>query len=404
MRAISVIPSVDLSAKQALVLCLANPSRNPRPRRVVELLRSRGCAVDLLSYPSDGDLDVRRAHEIRTPSVAPVRRFARLAGKLVRNCMPSLAGKNLMNEWLLGVRGIDHWAGRDYDLLTVHDIALLPLALRMKGQRSKVLCDLREFYPLEFEHSRVFRFVEAGFKTLLCTELLHRCDALVSVSPGLVAEYKKRFDVDVALVRSTPVYRDVAPSVPARDVIRMVHHGNANQDRKLENMIKLFPHLDERFHLDLYLTGDGRYQSELRRAAAGCDRIQFREPVRFDRIIPVLSQYDIGLYLLEPTGFNTEHALPNKLFEFIQARLAVATGPSPDMAEVVTTYGCGIVSATFRPDDLARRLTELTPDRIMELKRNSDRAARELCFENEGKKLLKIIHDLLEPVATARAR
>ena len=47
------------------------------------------------------------------------------------------------------------------------------------------------------------------------------------------------------------------------------------------------------------------------------------------------NDYDVGLYLLPPTNFNQRYALPNKFFEFIQGRLAIAIGPSPEMAKLV---------------------------------------------------------------------
>jgi hypothetical protein len=35
--------------------------------------------------------------------------------------------------------------------------------------------------------------------------------------------------------------------------------------------------------------------------------------------------------------------------EFIQARLAVAVDPSPEMARLVQRYGCGVVAPDFPP-------------------------------------------------------
>ena len=52
-------------------------------------------------------------------------------------------------------------------------------------------------------------------------------------------------------------------------------------------------------------------------------------------IVDTIAEYDIGLFILSPINFNYYHALPNKLFEFIQARLAIAVSPSPEMARIV---------------------------------------------------------------------
>lgn len=118
-------------------------------------------------------------------------------------------------------------------------------------------------------------------------------------------------------------------------------------------------------------------------------------PVSFSEICPMLNTYDIGLSIFEPTTFNLKHCLPNKLFEFIQARLMVAIGPSPDMAELVREYQCGIISESFNPQSMANLLNKLKPEEIMYFKNQSDKAAKVLCFEEESKKLKKIINSLL---------
>jgi hypothetical protein len=108
-----------------------------------------------------------------------------------------------------------------------------------------------------------------------------------------------------------------------------------------------------------------------------------------------LNQYDVGLYLLPPTNFNYQLALPNKLFEFVQARLAVAIGPSLEMARLVREYDCGIVSDEFSPESLARRLNELDREHIDHFKQRSHFAARELCFEKNSEVLLGMINRLM---------
>jgi len=109
-----------------------------------------------------------------------------------------------------------------------------------------------------------------------------------------------------------------------------------------------------------------------------------------------LNQYDIGMDLLPPNSLNNRFTLPNKFFEFIQARLAVAIGPSPEMAKIVNQYGCGVVSGDFSPESLARELSALTSRRIDGLKLRSHEAAKDLCFERSAEILFAEIDRLLE--------
>ena len=105
----------------------------------------------------------------------------------------------------------------------------------------------------------------------------------------------------------------------------------------------------------------------------------------------MLNSYDIGLYYLEPTGFNVTFNLPNKFFEFIQARLALAIGPSPNMAEVVRQYQCGFIAEEFSIESMVNTLKDLTSEKIDLAKKNSDIAAKDLCYEKESERLLNLI-------------
>ena len=122
--------------------------------------------------------------------------------------------------------------------------------------------------------------------------------------------------------------------------------------------------------------------------------IHFIEPVPFSDIAKTLNNYDIGIYILKPSSFNTKHALPNKIFEFVQARLAIAIGPSIEMAKIVNDYKLGVISKTFSPKSLAQCISQLTPEKIMEYKNNSDKHAKTLSAEESMTKLRNIILEL----------
>src|SRR5690606_11071461 len=103
-------------------------------------------------------------------------------------------------------------------------------------------------------------------------------------------------------------------------------------------MIDAVRRLDERFTLDFYLVparDRGRYLAQLRDRAKGCDRIRFRDPVPPGDLPTALNVYDVGVFWIPPTHTNARFTLPNQLFDYVQARLAIAVGPSVEMAQLV---------------------------------------------------------------------
>ena len=91
-----------------------------------------------------------------------------------------------------------------------------------------------------------------------------------------------------------------------------------------------------------------------------------------------MNNYDIGFFSLTPKLENYRYALPNKLFEFIQARLAIAIWPSVEMKKIVDKYDLGLVSKDYDVEELANMLNALTVSDIDNFKLNSHKAAEYL--------------------------
>jgi len=282
-----------------------------------------------------------------------------------------------------------------FDLIVSHDLSLLPLAVRVRNG-AKILLDAREYYPRHFEDRFIWRFFFQDWNRYLCRQFLPECDKVITVSGGIAEEYEREYGVCPEVVMSLPAFLDLAPSETPRDAMRLIHHGNATPSRKIENMIRLMDFVDERFHLDLMLVPKSRgYFRYLQGEARKRPNVRVIRPVEYRDIIPFINEYDVGLYLLQPVNFNQRHALPNKLFEFIQARLAVGIGPSPAMKSIVDQYGCGIVSAEFSPESLARELNSLSPERIRRYKEKADEAARELNADRTRVQVKRIVAELI---------
>jgi hypothetical protein len=164
----------------------------------------------------------------------------------------------------------------------------------------------------------------------------------------------------------------------------------------MEEMLRVADLLDDRFSVDFVLVeASPGYRDELVARASHNPRVRFPPPVAMRDIVQMANSYDIGLYLLQPTNFNHLHALPNKFFEFIQGRLALAVGPSPEMARVVRSYGCGVVASDFTPEALAAALNGLDATQIAAFKQASHAAAATLSAERDGESVLSLVGSAL---------
>jgi len=285
--------------------------------------------------------------------------------------------------------------GKKFELILANDLSTLPLSITLKGN-APVLFDAHEYSPQEFEDKKFWGPILGDYSHFLCQKYLPQVSGMITVGRCIAEEYNKKFGVCARVVHNAPSHQDLSPSELDGNRIRLIHHGAAMRARYLESMIDMMKHLDGRFTLDLMLMkSDERYFTALRGRAAGDPRIRFIEPVPMPKICHTINQYDLGIYILPPNSLNSRYALPNKFFEYIQARLGIAIGPSPEMASLVDRYQCGVVAESFRPEALAARLMLLDKKKVQAYKQASHRAARELNFENGSKVLLEEIERLL---------
>ncbi len=161
-------------------------------------------------------------------------------------------------------------------------------------------------------------------------------------------------------------------------------------------MIETMDYLDDRFHLDLMLMKTNpRYYNKLKKLTKKRSNVRIIPSIPFKNIIEHLNKYDIGFFLCPPTTFNLKHTMPNKLFEFVQARLAIAIGPSPDMNKFARENQVGIVSDDFSPKSMANALNALSISEVDQFKKNADKAAYLFNSDVNEKKILEIINQIL---------
>lgn len=287
------------------------------------------------------------------------------------------------------------------DIVVANDAIAVPLALALRP-RIGVHADLHEFAPRQGEHKLQWRLLVGPLMNWACRSL-PRVDSISTVAPGIAEAYAQRYGVErPVVVPNATAYRPDYEPTPVESPLRLVHTGVAGRARKIEVMIDAVAIANAKrpgtATLDLVLVaGDETYIRELsdRAAAVPEGAVRVLPPVPFAQIVPMLRAYDIGIFLCPPSTFNLRHALPNKLFEFIQARLAVLIGPSPEMETIVSSQGVGWVAKDFDANSSAEILGRITSSDVAEKKAASHAGARELSSENLSRPWVDSVRTLL---------
>ncbi len=285
------------------------------------------------------------------------------------------------------------------DVIHANESIALPIALRAAERTgARVLFDAHEYSLDHWTGGAWAGRLAAPLHRWLVTAHAGRADAMVTVADGLAARYAEALGLPCGVILNAPGARDVAFRATDPERVTLIHHGVALRARRLEDLVETVALCPERYRLRLMLVPkDAGYLDDLRALAEARapGRVAFDPPVTPEAIVPTIRDADIGLAMIPPADTSYLHCLPNKFFDFLHAGLAVATGPSPEMAGIVTREGAGIVAPDFTPAAMAAVLASWSPDAIDAAKRNALATARRYNAEREMARLGAIYDALL---------
>lgn len=372
--------------QKALVLVFSDLNYDARVTRQIRWLTEK-YQVTAVCFAGRNDLPDVTFEEILMTKLTLLRKLL-LTGALI---FKSFALANKLQHGYFN--RLKHLNG--FDIIIANDVETLPLAFQLSSNR-KVIFDAHEYAPRHFEDKKWWRILFAPWYHYLCKRYIPQVQGMTTVSTGLANEYEVNYKRRPLITTNATKFHDLSPT-PVNDPIRIVHHGIFNKSRKIEKMIEMMGILGEGYTLDLILMvpeyaseATKNYFEGLKTESKKLHNVRFLPALSNDEIVSSINSYDIGLFLLEPINFNYAHALPNKLFDFLQARLAIAIGPSKEMAKIVNEYNLGVVSKTFEAKDLAQEIQKLSPLDIELFKTNSHRHAQGLSEESNRTTFLNL--------------
>lgn len=290
-----------------------------------------------------------------------------------------------------------------FDLIFAHDVPVMPLAACLKAAwGAKLISDLHEVFPEQDEHFTTE--TARGYWRRLEAVGLAASDGIICVNTA-VADYVRATHAPAAPIavihNSVPYVRPSAsgPTIrtyyPIPDGARvMLFAGSLRAHTNLEVLIEGFASAN----LDgwvLAILGEGPLQGGLdvmvrrRRLEA---RVFLGRHVSQRDLIQVASSADMGVIPYQAYGFNHLIATPNKLFEYMQARLPIATSRLPMVERIVGVHTNAAFVDFSTAGAIAAGLIKFVQDIAPGITPASlEAAAREFSWEHEEPGLLGIV-------------
>jgi glycosyltransferase involved in cell wall biosynthesis len=168
-----------------------------------------------------------------------------------------------------------------------------------------------------------------------------------------------------------------------------LYQGGLVVGRGIELLLEVFEHINDP-NIHLALMGRGNYEPRIKAAAERCSSIHFHPAVPYHDLVEYTSSADVGILSIQNLCLSYWYCMPNKLFEYIQARIPILSNNLHDSKMVIEEYNLGVVIPEYTLEALEAGIREIARQDLSVYQPGLEKAKGEFHWEKEEAKLLEI--------------
>jgi glycosyltransferase involved in cell wall biosynthesis len=288
-------------------------------------------------------------------------------------------------------------------LLVANDLdTLLPNYLVSKIKGSKLVYDTHEYFTEvpELQDHPFKKKIWKGIERFIFPKLKY----VFTVNDSIAVLYEKEYGVKVRVVRNVPRLANLSfqesskaqLGLPEVKKIIVLQGAGINVHRGAEEAVSAMEWINDAV---LLIIGGGDVIEQLKKQALSekvKGRIIFRDKMVYKDLMNYTRLCDIGLTLDKDTNINYRFSLPNKLFDYMAAGIAVLASPLVEVEKIVRGYDIGKVIERHDPKHIADTVNFMLSDEALlaKWKQNAKNASVELCWEKEELSLMEVYKKL----------
>jgi len=283
------------------------------------------------------------------------------------------------------------------DIINAVDLdTLVPCSLMSQWRKTPCIYDAHEYFtetPEVVERPTIKAIWEGIAKTFI-----PKATKSYTVGSALATLMGNVYGVNFGVIRNLPIRKKITATLTPQNKKIILYQGMLNEGRGLETAIEAMKYLNS---FELWLVGNGDIKEKLERMVAKDKKLVhsviFHGFVMPDQLSNFTHQAWIGLNLLENKGLSYHYSLANKAFDYIQCSLPSIHPAFPEYVSLQEKYDVFELLDSLDPQKLADKISALATnkDRYDQLQLNCKKAAKELIWEKEEKKLLEIFEAVL---------
>jgi glycogen synthase len=386
-------------SKTVCIISLTPVTDEPRVLRQSKALADAGWTVVVAGFrgrqappPHWRYIEVEHVYEARrlveNVKLDWKRRLSPYSGQFAEDFYWSQAGYDGIFEHIATVENVR------CDLAIAHDYFTAPIAAKLATLSGGVYSvDCHEFSFEQYMHDPKWIKRERPWVHAMEKRFLPGASVMTTVCDGIADALQTTYQLPKrpTVVRSTAFYHDL-PYRPVGEKIEVLYHGIVSPMRGLEQTIESVKLWNPEYHFVIRGPGPDDYIASLNALAeqhSVSGRVRIDPPVAFNEMVPRANEADIGFFVQPDISRQKRFTLPNKFFEYVQARLALCVADLPEMARLVKEHDLGILVPKITPESIAQQINSLTRDKINAYKQSSMKAAQALSWQSEAAVMLR---------------
>ena len=277
---------------------------------------------------------------------------------------------------------------------------LIPNFIIGKIRNKKIFYDTHEYFTgvPELKNSPLKRRTWKFFENCIFPKLT----TVYTVNESVKNKYYQEYGNNIKVIRNVPVTTNAGkmniPLLWQNKTILLMQGAGINEGRGGLELLEAMKFLPENYML--VMIGSGTQWNVIKQKkdqwnlASKVQMIEKLPPSQLKQYTPLA---DIGFSLDSFDDLNCLFNLPNKIFDYIHAGIPIIATGIPEVKYILEKYKCGICLENNRPETIANSITQLMADDYLKNKyrQNCAIAAKQLCWENESKKLEAIYKPFL---------
>ncbi|MCB0400600.1 MAG: glycosyltransferase family 4 protein [Flavobacteriales bacterium] len=278
------------------------------------------------------------------------------------------------------------------DIYHLHDPELLKIVKHLKRKGKKVIYDVHEDLPRQILSKAwinpFFRKIISRIVEIYENKVAKKCDGIVAATPFIRDRFLK-INPNTTDINNYPLLEELLNQQTESDNrTHICYIGGITKIRGLAFLVDALQEVDTK----LYLAGDFESESfrdELSRKD-GWSKVEHLGFISRSESLQIKSQCFAGMVLFLPEP-NHVTAQPNKMFEYMAARLPVIASDFPLWKSIIEDNNCGICVDPQNFKAIAQAIKQLqeNPGLVKVMGKNGHRLVTERYnWEKEADKLI----------------